>query len=366
MAYTPTLQRCRSPRIRRRWSLVAALVALAAVTAACGSSTSGGSSSPGHVYRIRLALPDTLSSPIGKAAAAFKSQVEKNSAGQIAIQLYPSGELGSETSVQTQTQQGTLQMNIYLTDFLATTYAPIEMLDPPYLYASVPQSEAVLNKLQKTQIGQTMLADLTRASNTKILSFMTFGMKQIELRSQTPIDKPADFSGLKIRITSDKMFVDTYNALRANVSTIDTSELYLALQEGNIEAEELALPSYLDDKTYEIAKYVSMVNEQVSPAAVEINEKFYKSLPSRLQAVLQAAAVDTSAPEWTAVEKGEPAVVSQLEAQGVLINNPPSSFRNAIQAKVRPIWESVASSTGSEGTQLLSEIEKLVASTPSS
>lgn len=59
-------------------------------------------------FRLRFGLTFAQTHPISQGAALFKEQVEKASQGRVSITLYPSGQLGSQNTLQEAVVNGLL------------------------------------------------------------------------------------------------------------------------------------------------------------------------------------------------------------------------------------------------------------------
>ena len=63
------------------------------------------------------------------------------------------------------------------------------------------------------------------------------GMRQIAGRTR-PVRTPADLAGLKMRVPDGQMFDDMARALGAEPVTVNSADIYSALQKGTVDAQE--------------------------------------------------------------------------------------------------------------------------------
>src|SRR5207237_7861943 len=74
--------------------------------------------------------------------------------------------------------------------------------------------------------------------------------------SNKPINKPEDMKGLKIRVPDAPLYTMFPRAVGANPTPIAFAEVYLALQNGTVDAQENPLPTIDAKKFYEVQKYI--------------------------------------------------------------------------------------------------------------
>ena len=74
--------------------------------------------------------------PKHRAALAFKEYVEKNSKGELKVQIYPAGQFGKDAETMEGLKLGTLEMGVVHDGAIAGVFKPINLLGIPYLYDS--------------------------------------------------------------------------------------------------------------------------------------------------------------------------------------------------------------------------------------
>ena len=76
------------------------------------------------------------------------------------------------------------------------------------------------------------------------------------MTSNKAINKPEDMKGLKIRVPDAPLYTMFPRAVGANPTPIAFAEVYLALQNGTVDAQENPLPTIDAKKFYEVQKYI--------------------------------------------------------------------------------------------------------------
>lgn len=218
-----------------------------------------------------------------KAAERFKQIVEKQSDGQVEVQIFPNEQLGSEMNVINSIQLGTADMTI--TGESLQNWAPkAAMMAVPYAF----RDSEHMRKAVEGEIGKEIEAQIE--AQTGLVPIAWFERGPRELTSNRPIKKPSDLNGLRLRVPNVPLFVDTWQALGAKPTPMAFSEVFTALQQGTIDAQENPL-SLIESASFdEVQDYVNMTDHVRSWIYVVIGKNKLESMPEDLQKVVLDAA----------------------------------------------------------------------------
>lgn len=242
--------------------IVAMILALsmALALAACGngdSNSDAGGNTPaanGEVnipkQTIKMAHMQPEGTPEDMAMKAAKAKIEELSGGNITVELYPAGQIGSIPESIQSVQMGVIQMCIAPCAIIASFCEDIALMDLPYL---LPDDPAVISQVMNDEIGQEMMA---RLDDIGIHGLGVWFAGFREMTSNTDINSVADMAGLKMRIMESNILTDTYNALGAQPIVVAYSETYNALSNGTVTAQENPAQSTYTMNFYEVQKYI--------------------------------------------------------------------------------------------------------------
>ncbi len=96
----------------------------------------------------------------------------------------------------------------------------------------------------------------TDASGNHIVAMTYYGARHVT--SNKPILTPADMDGLKIRVPNAPLYMMFPEATGANPTPIAFAEVYLALQQGTVDAQENPLPTIQAKKFYEVQSDINL------------------------------------------------------------------------------------------------------------
>lgn len=210
----------------------------------------------------------------------FKKYVEEASKGRIVVDLYANAQLGGERQMLEGMTLGTIEMAM-LSPGIAANIAPkFQVLDLPYLFKDRTAAYKVLD-------GKLMgiLNDELLPKGVRLVGFAENGFREITNNTKV-IKSPADLKGLKIRVQPIPAHIELFKAFGANPTPVDFGELYTALLQKTVDAQENPVTLIYSSKLYEVQKYMTMSDHVYAPSALFISEAFYKKMPADLQNIV--------------------------------------------------------------------------------
>ncbi|MBJ7539116.1 DctP family TRAP transporter solute-binding subunit [Marinomonas transparens] len=223
---------------------------------------------------INLAFTQTMDSQYGAAALAFKSELEKRSNHEFEVDLKPAGALGGEREVVESLQLGIIEMTISSTGPLGNFDKDVYLFDFPYVFESYGHAHRVLD----SDIGKGILNGLSD-HQIKGLAWGENGFRQLTYNG-SPILKPEDLKGGKIRTMENWVHLATFNALGASPIPMSWTEVFTALQQGTIDGQENPINLAVTSKLYEVQKQASMTQHLYSPAVIALSQNYWEGLNS--------------------------------------------------------------------------------------
>ena len=133
-----------------------------------------------------------------------------------------------------------------------------------------------------------------------VASWMTMGFR--ETTSNKPIHSLADFNGLRIRTQSNEIHQAIFNALGASATIINFSELYTAMEQGTVDAQENPYVNINSNAYYEVQDYLVETNHVFQLAALLVSDSTYNKLTDEQKEWVDQAAAYAADVEWEATE----------------------------------------------------------------
>jgi|GEM_PF-775873 len=264
--------------------IVAASTAVAATSTAAASETK-----PEKVYTIKFGLSNGFDDPTNDCEAtyalAFKKYVEDKSKGAIIVDLYPNKQLGTAAEMMTGVAANTIEMSTTNSNSFASIYPDSMALSSPGVFAS----EEEIDSVMESTFGKEFFLSMAEATNCYVLSARSNGMRSFTTSNKelTTVDTA---KGVTFRVMESPLCVKMVEALGANAVPMAGAEMYTAMQNGTIDGQENPIAPILNDRTYEVQKYMVLDKHMASIVCYTMSYEFFKSLPTDLQTIVLEAA----------------------------------------------------------------------------
>ena len=269
--------------------------------------------------------------PVHVAMEFMAERLADISGGQVVIQVFPNGQLGSETDCIEQVRRGALAM-------VKTSTAPMEGFIPemalfglPYLFRDEVHYWNVLNG----PVGLELLQK-GAVSGMRGLCYYDSGSRSF-YTTKKPILHPDDLKGLKIRVMRSKMAMNMISQMGGSPTPIPWGELYTALQQGMVDGAENNAPSFWTSRHFEVCKHYSLDEHTRIPDIVLISEVIWKTLSPQEQIWVSEAAAESVEYQRKIWKEQTQANLEFLREAGVTIYNPDKEpFREIVQTLYQP------------------------------
>ena len=299
---------------------------------------------------IKFSHVTTTDTPKGKGAEKFKELAENYTGGKVKVEVYPNSQLYKDKEEIEALQLGAVQLLAPSTAKFAPLGAKeFEALDLPFLFAD--QEEYA--QVTKGPVGKWLFQKL----ETKGISGLAFWDNGFHMVSANrPLITPADFQGLKFRISGSKVADQYFRLLGGLPQILAFSEVYQALQTGVVDGCENTPSNYLTQKFYEVQRHLSAANHAHLQYAVIVNTKFWNGLPADIRGQLDKAMNEATDYANSIARKENEDSIAQIEASGkTTIHVLTQPQRQAWKTAMMPTYEWANGRVGREVLELLSK-----------
>jgi tripartite ATP-independent transporter DctP family solute receptor len=218
--------------------------------------------------------------PIFTAAETIARDFEKATKGRYKIKVVPSGALGNMKANLEGLSLGSLDITIAGVSYLADAYQPITLGAAPYAFKSWDH----LNNYFQSSLFKKFKKAYTKITGIQIVGSFSSGFRNVT--ANKPVRTPADMKGLKIRVPDAPLFLAMPRAVGANPTPVNFGEVYLALQQGIVDAEENPLTTIYSMKFHEVQKYICLTQHMMEPAHILVSPITWKKLAANDRKIL--------------------------------------------------------------------------------
>jgi tripartite ATP-independent transporter DctP family solute receptor len=196
-----------------------------------------------HVYET--------TEPYHTAAVWAAGEIKKRTNGRYDVEVFPASTLGKETDINQGLTLGTVDIIYTGQLFAGRTYGPISIGGAPFMFRDFAHWQKFATSPLFTELAEGYRQ---KSGGNKVVAITYYGERHVT--SNKAINKPEDMKGLKIRVPDAPLYTMFPRAVGANPTPIAFAEVYLALQNGTVDAQENPLPTIDAKKFYEVQKFI--------------------------------------------------------------------------------------------------------------
>lgn len=271
------------------------------------------------------------SEPFHTESVWAAEEIGKRTDGRYKINVFPSSQLGKEADINQGLKLGTVDIIVTGSSFASREYAPIGVTYYPYTF----RDPAHLIAYTRSDVFKRLADAYEKASGgNKIVAVSYYGTRHTT--SNRPIAKCADMQGLKIRVPDVPSYLAMPKACGANPSPIAFAEVYLALQNGTVEAQENPLTTIEAKRFYEVQKHIILTGHIADQLNTVVSGRLWKSLSDEDKAIFSEVMLEAAKRSTEKVEAREKELVGQFREMGIDVSEVDvSDFEKTVHEKVK-------------------------------
>jgi tripartite ATP-independent transporter DctP family solute receptor len=259
----------------------------------------------GHVYET--------SEPYHKWALWAADEMKKRTNGAVEIQVFPASSIGKESDINEGLALGTVDIIYTGQLFAGRAHGPLALGGAPFMFRDFGHWQA----FRKSDLFKDLADGYKKKTGHDIVSMTYYGERHVT--SRTLITKPEDMKGMKIRVPDAPLYRMFPEAVGANPTPIAFAEVYLALSQGVVDAQENPLTTIQAKKFHEPNKFIALTGHIADALLTIVAQPTLARLKpaerDALMAILREAAENCTAD----IVKNEKELVAWFRSQGVTV-----------------------------------------------
>jgi tripartite ATP-independent transporter DctP family solute receptor len=319
---------------RKVISLMLATVFSVTVFTGCGGTASSSATlsssseqSSDAVYKIRVGHVLANTHPYELGLEKFADLAREKSDGKIQVDVFSNSVLGNERDMVEALQLGTQEMVLVSTAVLSSFTDQFLVFDLPFMFDNTEDARKVCD----SDLGMEILHSVDD-NGIKGLAWFENGFRNVT-NNVRPIEHPDDLKGIKIRTMESPIHIASFEAMGAQATPMAMGELFTALQQGTLDAQENPLAIIDTNKFYEIQKYLSMTEHFYAPAPLFIATDYYNKMDPECQKIIEEAAIEAATYERQTLDEMNVTLKDSLADEGMETNDvDKSEFKKACQS----------------------------------
>jgi len=271
-----------------------------------------------HVYEV--------SEPYHTAALWAAGEIAKRTSNRYQVEVFPASTLGKESDINQGLTLGTVDIIYTGQLFTGRTYGPLAIGGAPFMFRDFSHWNAYANSSLFQELAEGYRS---KSGGNKVLAITYYGERHVT--SNKPINKPEDMKGLKIRVPDAPLYTMFPRAVGANPTPIAFAEVYLALQNGTVDAQENPLPTIDAKKFYEVQKFIVLTGHITDALITIVGGPTWNKLSDADKKIFDAVFKEAAARATSEIIEIERKLGAEFEKRGkTVVKVDRAPFRAAV------------------------------------
>lgn len=349
--------------MKKTLALVLAIVLLLSL-AACASAETGKADNP-DAYANLKAVELIGADSTGKGAAGqifgeyVAQRVSEITGGKLTIDYHPNGDLGGDADLIRQMQSNDIQLVVCQTAPIVSFIPEMAVFDLPMVFSKY-DGDKIDSVLNGDNEFNSTLATAYENADLHLLGFLQNATYRLATANK-PLNTLADFKGLQIRTMENSNHMAFWTAIGAEPTPLAWAELYIALQNGTVDAQENAADTCVGASFQEVQKYLACTNHILYCNQICMSKEAQESLDPAYQDAIEQAVADAIAYMRPQLEQIDVDNKKILEDGGMTIIEYDAAFFDEVLAipAVQAVYDDINNNqVNGLGTLLVNELSK--------
>ena len=297
----------------------------AAVICAALASTFGMVGTASAQTKLKWAHVYETSEPYHTQSVWAAAEIKKRSNGKFDIEVFPASSLGKETDINQGMQLGTVDMIISGPSFAARSYPRLGIAYYPFIFRDGDH----LLAYSKSPVFKEMTDEFRAKTGIQITAYTYYGARHTT--SQKAFNNCEGMKGLKIRVPDVPVYTATPRACGANPTPIAFAEVYLALQNGTVDAQENPLTTIEAKRFYEVQKAIMLTGHIIDGLTTQVAPHVWTKLSDAEKTMFTDVTREAAARASADIKKREGELVDEFKKKGLqIVAVDRKSFQDAV------------------------------------
>jgi len=267
------------------------------------------------------------------------------------VRRYSNAKLGNDVELIEGVQNGNVSFVVQNTAPQVNFVPEVGVFDLPMIFPD-------LQTARKVMSGK--LADELKKAHAKkgitLLAYADQGFR--EMSTNKAVYKLEDLKGQKIRTMANPNHVAFWKAVGANPTPMAFGELYIALQQKVVDAQENPLETIIAAKLHEQQDYIVMTNHFIHALSLIGSPAVIEQLPKEIQDIIPAAAEEAREYAYKMTDERAAGRIKIIEDSGTKILELSPELYKQMKDAALPIYTEIGKKIGQQWVDLMqSEVD---------
>lgn len=241
-------------------------------------------------------------------------QIAERTDGRYTVEVFPASSLGKEADINQGLTLGTVDIIYTGNLFAGRTYGPIAIAGSPYMFRDFDHWRNYVDSDLFVELGEGYQQ---ASGGNRVAAATYYGERHVT--ANRAISTPEDMRGLKIRVPDAPLYLMFPRAVGANPTPIAFAEVYLALQQGVVDAQENPLPTIRAKSFHEVQSHISLTGHITDSILTIVGGPLWNRLSEEDRAIFTEVLQEAAANATEEVRQIEGDLVDWFGEQGITV-----------------------------------------------
>ena len=256
--------------------------------------------------KLKFAHVYETTEPYHAQAVWAAGEIAKRTGNRYTMDVFPASQLGNETQINQSLSLATVDLIYTGQSFAARTLPALSIGGAPYMFRDFDHWK----KYSESQVLADLLDGYFKKGGNKPIAAFYYGVRHTT--ANKAIVRPEDMKGLKLRVPDAPLYVMYPKVVGANATPIAFAEVYLALQNKTVDAQENPLPTILAKKFYEVQTHVNLTGHITEMLLAIVGGHVWTKLSDADKKTFEAVFRDAAAKSNAEIASSEQQLVSDF------------------------------------------------------
>lgn len=278
----------------------------------------------------------------GDIFTEYAAWLEEESDGRLVLEMYDNGTLGNDLDLIAGVQLGTVTIVNSVPTYQASVVPEAALLDTPGIFSGVEDYNALMESSY-----WDVMQEYYNEKGLQLLSSYAYTTRN--MTSNVALESISDWQTIQMRVMESTYSQTFWEAMGTVAYPLQFTEVYLALSQGIIDAQENALYVVLANALYEVQDYIILTEHMPMVSSYVMNKDLYDALSEEDRMLLEECFAMMAEATVAAAPSDEAEFLEQLQTDyGMEVIEISDEIREQIQVASVKTLESLRQDLGDD------------------
>lgn len=266
-----------------------------------------------HAADLKWAHVYETGEPFHQQALWAAEEIRRRTDGRINISVFAASQLGNESQLNESLSLGTIDIIYTGAAFAGVNYPPISISHAPYMFRNFDHWQAY----RDSEVFARNAAAYQNSTGQRLVTLTYYGERH--LTANLAITRPQEMRGLKLRVPPVPVFLMFTQAVGAEAKAIAFADVYEALKQGVVDAQENPLPTIMAKKFHEVQSHIMLTGHITDSLLTLVGGHVWAGLSDEQRRIMEDVLKAAAKRATDEIRTAETKLVQEFKRLGVTV-----------------------------------------------